>query len=159
MRRRLLPLLALAIVLPIAAPSAHAADGDFDAVVKHLETEYKASTNESIPFFVRIAVKFVKPAGVKSVKLKTFDRLTGTGGGDRLDALLRAKLAKDWQPVVRIFSKRHREQVFIYLRPAKSDVEILVVAVDEEDATVLKAKVDPDRLADFLGDIDAIASN
>jgi hypothetical protein len=147
---RLLRSAALAVLVAVAAPVAFAGDKDFDVVVKHLEARYKAKKRESLPFFARVAIKFVKPAGVKSFKLTTLDGLEGQAGGDALDALLRSKLHESWRPLVRVYSKREREQVFIYARPSKKDLELLVVAVDDEEATVVKAKVDPERASDLV---------
>ena len=147
---RMLRFAAIAIAVALAAPAAYAGDKELDAVVKHLETHYKAKKRASLPFFARVALKFVKPAGVKSFKLTTLEGLEGNAGGDALDALLRAKLHDSWRPLVRVYSTREREQVFIYARQVKKDLELLVVAVDEEEATVLKAKLDPERASDLV---------
>jgi hypothetical protein len=153
--RHLARALILVVAVAVAAPAARAGD-DFDAVVKFLRTQYGAEKRDGLPWIARVAIKIAKPAGVKSLKLQTLDGLSGAGGGERLDALLKSRLGADWRPLVRVYSKRDREHAFVYIRATKSDLEVMLVALDGDEATVLKAKVDPAKLDDLSN---AIAAN
>jgi hypothetical protein len=145
---------AVALALVVAALPAVAAAGDkeFDAVVRHIQTQYHAKKQDSLPFIARVALKFVHPAGVKSFKLTTLEQISGASGDAGLGAVVREKLSDDWHPLVRIYSRKEREQTYVYMRESGRDVELFVVTVDDEQATVVKAKLDVDSLADFVAD-------
>ena len=147
---RFVTAISVALLLALTAPAARAGDKDFDLVAGHIKREYKAQKRESLPFFARVAVKMARPAGVKSLKLTTFGGLSGTDGSAGLESVLREKLDSSWVPLVRVYSKREREQVYVYVRPAKKDIEILVVAIDRDEATVLKAKLDPEAASEWI---------
>jgi hypothetical protein len=148
-------LIALALVLTIPSAVARAGDRDFDAVVGHIKKQYHAKQQGSFGLgLARLAVKFAHPAGVKSIKLAILENLSGAVDNAGLDAVLRANLTEEWQPLVRIYSRKNREQTYVYLRPRGEDIEFFVVNVDGEDATVVKARIDPDSVADWIANSD-----
>ena len=141
----------VAVVVSLGSSVARAGDREFDAVVGHIKTHYHGKKQHGMPFgLARIAIKFAHPAGVKSLRVEVFENLSGEQDGTGLDTLLREKLADGWEPLVRIFSRKNREQTFVYTRPKGDDMEFFVVAVDGEEATVAKAQVDLDSLADWI---------
>lgn len=141
---------ALALAVAVVPAVASAGDKEFDAVVRHIQTQYHAKKQGSIPFLARMVLKVAHPAGVKSFKLTTLEQISGVDGNAGLDAVVREHLADDWRPLVRVYSRKERTQTYVYLRDRGNDVEIFVVAVDDEEATVVKAKVDVDSVAEFL---------
>jgi hypothetical protein len=149
-------LLALLMTLPSAV--ARAGDRDFDAVVSHIKKEYGAKRQSSLPFgLAGFVVRLAHPAGIKSIKVAILERIAGAAGNARLDAVVRDSLSADWQPIVRVFSRKEREQTYVYLRPRGGDMEFFVVAVDDEEATVVKAKVDLESAAEWLKSADWLA--
>lgn len=154
-RNTQIKLIALALVLAIPSAVARAGDRDFDAVVSHIKTQYHAKQQGSFGLgLARLAVKFAHPAGVKSIKLAILENLSGAMDSTGLDNLLRDKLTQDWHPIVRVYSRKTREQTYVYLRPRGDDIELFVVNVDDEDATVIKARIDVDSIADFIANSD-----
>jgi hypothetical protein len=141
----------LAVIVSVASPVARAGDREFDAVVGHIKKHYHGAKQNGFPFgLARLAVKFAHPAGVKSLRIAVFEHLSGTQDNAGLDALLREQLADGWEPIVRVFSRKDREQTYVYSRPKGDDMELFVVVVDGEDATVAKAQVDVDSLTDWI---------
>lgn len=155
-RNTFLQILVLVLAATVPSAVASAGDRDFDAVVTHIKNEYGAKKH-SMPFGVGFLVRMAHPAGVKRVKVAILDHLAGVGD-TRLDAVVRDALTPDWQPIVRVFSRKVREQTYVYLRPSGNDVEVFVVVVDDEEATVVKAMIDPESLADWLSHADWLAS-
>lgn len=148
-------LIALALVLTLPSAVAQAGDRDFDVVVNHIKQEYHATQQGSFGLgLARLAVKFAHPGGVKSIKLAIFENLSGATGNAGLDTILRENLTADWQPLVRVFKRKTREQTYVYARPRGNDMEFFVVAMDGDDATVVKAKVDMDSVAEWVASSD-----
>jgi len=141
----------LAVVVSVGSSVAKAGDHEFDAVVGHIKKHYHATKQHGMPFgLARIAVKFAHPAGVKSLRIEVFENLSGEQDNAGLDAVLREQLADGWEPLVRVFSRKDREQTFVYARPKGDDMEFFVVVVDGDQATVAKAQVDLDSLSDWI---------
>jgi hypothetical protein len=143
----------IALALALSASVARAGEKDFDLAVDHIKKQYHGKKQGGFGLFLaRVAVKMVKPAGVKSIKLAVFEQLSGADGGEALQAALRDGLSSEWRPLVRTYAKREREQTYIYVRPKDEDVEFLVVAVERDEATVVKVRIDPIKAAEWIED-------
>ncbi len=153
LRRTLL--YALMIVLLLAPGfSAEAKGKGFKDVVKHIEKNYRAKKTR-IPMLslANFAVKLIRPAGVKGFKLAVFEDqdFAGHPGAASFDQVMRESYKKDWQPLVRINSKRDgNSHTIIYTRAAGKDVQFAMVAMAEREAVVLEVKFNPDAAARFL---------
>jgi hypothetical protein len=134
------------------APAAKATDGEFDAIANHLKTKYQAK-KVKIPFLwvARFAVKIVRPAGVKSFDITIFENLKFSRAtlDEEMQAAMRNSLSAEWSPILRIRS-RNGEQVYMYMREAGKDVKIMFVTIENDEAVVIRAKFNPDKLADFV---------
>ncbi len=145
--------LALAALLSFGHYStAHAGDRAFDAISKHLKSQYKAKKRR-IPFLglASLAVKIIRPAGVKSVKLAIFEELSHApaAGSNDLSAILRNALSPEWQPLVRIRS-RDGEQMYIYATAEGKSIKLMLVSIGGTDAFVARVKINPDKLKAFV---------
>jgi hypothetical protein len=109
-----------------------------------------------IPGFglVRFAVWIVHPKGVQDVQLATFEgRARGDIDRDELELLLRQHADAGYQPLVQQHSRRTGELTLIWARPHGDMVEVLLLAHDPRDETVvLRAVVDPETIAREIGD-------
>jgi len=152
LRNRIVHMLAFALVMSTVSAVARAGDREFDAVVKHISREYHGKKQGGFALgLAGLAVKFAHPAGVKSIKLAVFEEISGPKESTGLASVVRDSLAPDWKPIVRVYSRNEREQTYVYVRPhGDDDVDIFVVAIDDEDATVVKARVDVNSLGDWL---------
>jgi len=128
--------------------------GEYKAIVSHLKTKYKAK-KVKIPFMwlARFAVSVVRPAGVKSFSVTMFENLKFSG--ETLDAemqtAMRNSFDANWSPILRVRS-RTGEQVYMYMREAGKSVKIAVVTIDKEQAAVIRATFNPEKLAEFIND-------
>ena len=154
-RRYALIILTTFIVAAAYSPSAAAQENrEFDLVASHVKTLYRARRKPT-PFMgiANLAVKVVRPAGVKSFKIATYEDLyspTSTGPVE-LNAGVRRALGEEWQPLVHIHA-RDGEQTVVYAREAEKDVKLLVVIVSGDEATVLRVKLSPKGLAKWMAD-------
>lgn len=145
----------LASVLLVPVSVARAADAEFDAVVRHIESTYKARRNDPGGMWLaRLAARLVHPKGVKSFRIAMFENLSGPRTDPGLEGILRDSLDASWRPIVKATSRVDLEQTFVYVRPSGSDFEVLVVTVDDEEATVVKATVDPKAVGSWMKELE-----
>ena len=151
-KRYIVYVLALMVALFFGYSTARAKDPEFDAITKHLKAQYKAKRRK-IPFMglANFAVKIIRPAGVKSIKVAIFEELSHApaAGNNELSAVMRGALSPEWLPLVRIRS-RNGEQMYVYARDAGESVKLMVVTIDGTDAVVARVKVNPQKLKEFL---------
>jgi hypothetical protein len=135
-----------------SSPATARAD-DFDSVVRNVRAAC-GGRKVGIPFLglARFATRFVRPAGVKSFKLAVFEDLTRAGDMSGLRAAIRQSLGPEWRPLVRVRSGRGAGQTHVYVRDAGDDLKVMVVTLDGDQATVIRAKVNPEALARFARD-------
>lgn len=131
---------------------ARAGDREFDPIVKHIKAQYRAKQRR-IPFFglARFAVKMIRPAGVKSIKVAIFEELSGApaAGDHALALVIGNSLGANWQPLARVRSKGG-EQTYVYARDAGSNIKLLVVSISGSEAVVARVKLNSDALAKWL---------
>ncbi len=153
-RKQILTAAALLFLAFSLAPSAaHAKGGEYKQIVRHLKTKYRAK-KVKIPFMwlARFAVSVVRPAGVKSISVTIFEDLKFSREtlDSEMQAAMRESFGDGWQPILRVRS-RTGEQVYMYMRDAgKNAVKISLVTIDKEQAAVIRATVNPDKLAEFM---------
>ncbi|MCA1624296.1 MAG: DUF4252 domain-containing protein [Acidobacteria bacterium] len=142
----------LILVFAFTAPTVSAKGDHYEAIVKHLKTKYQAK-KVKIPFIwvARFAVKVVRPAGVKSFSITMFENLQFSRAtlDEEMQSAMRNSLSADWSPILRVRS-REGEQVYMYMREEGNSVKIMLVTIDKNQAAVIRAKFNPEKLADFV---------
>lgn len=146
------------VLLALASNVARADDKSFSTVVKHIKSNYKAKQQSffGMMMFARLAVKVVKPAGVKNFKI-TLLRDLHYGEGPRpntpeFHAFIRSQIDPMWSPLVQYSSPREKQWTYVYALHEKEDIKVLVVAMQEHDAFVLQTKFSPAKLIEFMND-------
>lgn len=153
-KKNILAIMILVLAFTFAAPVAADAKGnEYKQIVRHLKTKYKAK-KVKIPFMflARFAVSIVRPAGVKSFSVTIFEDLKFSKEtlDEEMQAAMRDSFGADWSPILRVRS-RDGEQVYMYMRDAgKDSVKISLVTIDKEQAAVIRATINPDKLAEFM---------
>jgi hypothetical protein len=139
-------------LLTVSIQTANAQGKGYDKIVKHLETNYQAK-KVRIPFMwlAKIAVKVVRPAGVKSFNVTLFENLTFKRAtlDQEMQSAMSDSLGADWSPIIRVRS-REGEQVYMYMREEGENVRIMFVAIDKNNATVVRAKFNAEKFIEFL---------
>ena len=143
----------LFLLFTLNAPAAHAKGGEYKQIVRHLKTKYRAK-KVKIPFMwlARFAVSVVRPAGVKSFSVTIFEDLKFSKETVDLEmqAAMRDSFGAEWSSILRVRS-RTGEQVYMYMRDAgKDSVKISLVTINDKQAAVIRATINPDRLAEFM---------
>lgn len=152
MKKKLLPVVALSLFILFAAMPAQAKPSEYDAIVKHLKTRYKAK-KINIPFMwlARFAVSVSRPAGVKSFSVTLFKDLkfSYTELDKEMQAAMRNSFGPEWIPAIRVRTRKG-QQVYMYMREDRNVVKIALVTIDKQEAAIIRATFSPDRLADFI---------
>lgn len=135
-----------------AATEVRAGGNEFDAVCDYIEDTYQGD-KVKIPFMwlARMAVGIVRPAGVKSFKVTVYRNLKFSP--DSLDlemrGVMRNAFDSEWSPILRVISK-DGQQVYMNMREYKKQVKVLLVSIDGDEAVVVRARFNPDKLAEFI---------
>ena len=139
----------LSLMALFYAPVTVKAD-DFDTVVKNVRAAC-GGKRVRIPFLglAGFATKLVRPAGVKSFKLAVFEDVTRAGDVSGLGDAVGRSLGPEWRALVRVRTGRGAEQTHVYVREAGDNLKVMIVTLDGEQATVIRAKVNPEGLARF----------
>lgn len=154
-RNRILAAFALLlIVISFTSVETKAGSDESKAIAKHLKSKYKAK-KVKIPFMwlARFAVGVVRPAGVKSFSVTLYEDLQFSK--ETLDMemqkAMRSALSPEWTPIIRVRS-REGQQVYMYMREAGKNVRLMLVTIENNQAAVIRAKFNPEKLAEFIND-------
>ena len=149
----LLFLLSISFVAPAVA--AKGKPSEYDMIVRHLRSKYRAK-KVNIPFMwlARFAVSVVRPAGVKSFSITLFEDLKFSA--ESLDKEMQVAMrnsfsGEEWTSILRARSAEG-QQVYMYMREVGKSVKVALVAIDKENAAVIRATFSPERLAEFIND-------
>jgi hypothetical protein len=152
MKKIIISLFLATLLFTFFVPSASAKDKEYEAIAKHLQTSYQAK-KVSIPFMwlARFAVRIVKPAGVKSFSFTMFENLKFSRDSldSEMQSAMRNSLNPEWIPLLRIRS-RDGEQVYAYMRESGKDIKMMLVTINKDEAALIRATFNPDKLADFI---------
>jgi hypothetical protein len=143
--------------------AAHAKDEDFNSVVKMIEQFYRVR-HEGIPFLAKAGMKVATTAArikggeakriaeAGSIKVAVFEDQEFGGDFIKFRASLNDALNTTWIPLVQALSATSREQTYIFLRSAGDKFNVLVITIEERDATVVQVTLSEKNLALLLKD-------
>lgn len=155
-------ILAIAIVLT-TANAVHAKGDDFNSVVKMIEQFYRVK-HVGIPFLAKAGMKVATTAArirggqarqlaeAGSIKLAVFEDQAFAGDIIKFRNSLNEALKVTWMPLVQTLSVPNEEQVYIFLKEAGDKFDVLVITIEQRDATVVQVTLSPKNLALLLKD-------
>ena len=162
MPRTHIRIFAVAVLLALTNAT-YAKGDDFNAVVKMIEQFYGVK-HEGIPFLARAGMGAARTAArikggtarrfaeAGSVKLAVFEDQKFNGEFLKFRNTLNAALNETWSPLVQTVSATDNEQVYIYLREAGEKYNVLVITIEQRDATVVQVTLSPENLKLLLKD-------
>ena len=154
--------LVIAMVLT-AANLAQAKGDDFNSVVKMIEQFYRVK-HVGLPFLAKAGMKIgTTAARIKggqarriaeagSIKLAVFEDQAFNGDFAKFRGSLNEALNATWMPLIQTLSPQDQEQVYIFLRDAGEKINVLVITIEQRDATVVQVTLSPKNLALLLKD-------
>jgi len=141
----------------------HAKGDDFNSVVKMIEQFYRVK-HVGIPFLAKAGMKVATTAArikggeakriaeAGSVKLAVFENQDFNGDFTKFRSSLNGALNVTWMPLVQTLSAKDEEQVYIFLKDAGDKFNVLVITIEQRDATVVQVTISPRNLAQLLKD-------
>ena len=162
--------IAVFVMCFISMPVAQAKGDDFKSVVKLIEQFYGVK-HEGIPFLGKAAMKVVGTAArikggqarhlaeAGSIKLAIFEDQTFTGDFIKFRASLNAALSETWTPLVQTLSSNGEEQVYLFVREADQKFNVLVITIEQREATVVQINVSPKNLVQLMQDPEGSAKS
>jgi len=153
----------IAIAVVVLATPAHAKNDDFNSVVKMIEQFYRVK-HVGIPFLARAGMKAATTAArikggeakriaeAGSVKLAVFENQDFAGDFTQFRASLNEALTATWMPLIQTLSSKTDEQTYIFLRSAGEKFNVLVITIEQREATVVQVTLSPKNLALLMKD-------
>jgi len=87
-----------------------------------------------------------------SIKLAVFENQEFNGDFAKFRSSLNQALNDSWMPLIQTLSAAGEEQTYIFLRNAGDKTNVLVVTIDQRDATVVQVTLSAKNLALLLKD-------
>ena len=155
--------IAVFIVCFTTAPVVYAKGDDFNSVVKMIEDFYRVK-HVGIPFLAKAGMKVATTAArikggtarrlaeAGSIKLAVFENQEFNGDFAKFRNSLNQALNVSWMPLIQTISAGGEEQTYIFLRNAGDKTNVLVITIDERDATVVQVTLSAKNLALLLKD-------
>jgi hypothetical protein len=153
----------LVAMLFTTANVAHAKGDDFNSVVKMIEQYYRVK-HVGLPFLAKAGMKVATTAArikggdarrlaeAGSIKLAVFEDQAFEGEVIKFRSSLNEALNVTWMPLVQTLSATDNEQVYVFLKEAGDKFNVLVITIDQRDATVVQVTLSPKNLALLLKD-------
>jgi len=155
-------IVAVMVLAGLALPAQAAADDDFGRIVHHIEANYHVHRQHRwVMGLAGFTVKFWHVAGVKSLKGAIFENqpFVNAASDTRFDEVVRAAMDSGWQPLVQSWDRHTGERTYVYAQEVASkkgsDMKLLVVNLESNEAVVLQVKVDPEKLDEFIEETSA----
>ncbi len=140
---------------------------DFGSVVKMIEQFYHVK-HQGIPFLGRAGIKAATTAArikggtarqlaeAGSIKIAIFEdqEFDSAGRFAKFRNSMNAALSENWTPFVQTLSAKGEEQTYIFLRNAGDKFNVLVITIEQREATVVQVTLSPRNLALLLKDPD-----
>ena len=155
--------LLVAMMILTTVNAVQAKDDDFNSVVKMIEQFYRVK-HVGIPFLAKAGMKVATTAArikggqakriaeAGSIKLAVFEDQDFNGDFAKFRASLNEALNATWMPLLQTLSAQNEEQVYIFLRDAGEKFNVLVITIEQRDATVVQVTLSPKNLALLLKD-------
>lgn len=153
----------LVIAMFLTTANVSAKGDDFNSVVKMIEQFYRVK-HVGIPFLAKAGMKMATTAArikggeakriaeAGSVKLAVFENQEFNGDFTKFRASLNEAMNVTWLPLVQTLSGKDSEQVYIFLKDAGDKFNVLVITIEQRDASVVQVTLSPKNLALLLKD-------
>ncbi len=152
---RILTLAGLLLMSPLAS---RAGDRQFSAIVQRIQSHYQKRPMRFMGLLAFVANR-ARPEGVRNIQLAIFEDLDSSRhpADPDFDAFVQEIVGPEFRPFVRVRSRRDGEQTFVYAKELERDLELLVVTLEQDEACVVKMKVDPEGIRQWVDDPPAMS--
>jgi hypothetical protein len=155
------PLCSPLLIAVMASGAAYAGDGEFDRIVKAIESRY-GTKPVHVPFMglANFAVKVAHPEGAGAFHLAVFEGLKDLRSGEEdpgewreRDHFMDTLASKNLRPLVRVHSRHDGEATYIFMGPASKSgksTRLLIATFERDQATVIEVQANIEKLLDSM---------
>ncbi len=144
------------VVIIIAAfltTSVAAKPDPYKTMINHLKKRYNAKQMR-LPFVIGLAgfgARLYTKGAVKGLKVAIFkeqnfsEPITDPG----FESVFKSFDAS-WTPMIRFYSRKQMQRTYLYAKEAGKDFQVMITALQPDNAVVLTVKLNPEQLAKFI---------
>jgi hypothetical protein len=147
---------AAVLLVVMASGAAFGGDGEFDRIVKAIESHY-GTRPLHIPFLgvANFFVSVARPEGASGFKLAVFEGLQDLQSAEdpgewrQRDRFMDTLPGSNLHPLVRVHSRRNGEATYIFMGPASKSsksTRVLIATFERNEATVIEVKANIETL-------------
>jgi len=144
-------LIAAFLFMPLAG---YCGDGEFDRLVKAIESHYQTKPM-NIPFMgvASFVLHVAHPEGASGVRIAVFEDLKASESEWReRDHFMATLSGSTLHPFVQVHSHRSHEATYIFMGPAGKTSRLLIANFERDQATVVEVKADIEHLLRSIED-------
>jgi hypothetical protein len=151
--RGILAVCAVCAMLVLAIPCLGGNDQEFHAVVSAIETQYGAPPMR-IPMlgFATFCLRLAGTPVTAGLKIAVFENIRRANeiSSESLEQSIQMAVGDRWKPLVRVRSRDDGELTMVYTNPGDKQLKVLVVAIEEDQATVVQARVKASQMRKWM---------
>lgn len=141
------------LILSFVAVGVSAKPDPYKLMVNHLKKRYNAKQMR-LPFVIGLAsfgARIYTRGAVKGLKVAIFkeQNFTETIKDPGFESIFRTFDAS-WTPMIRSYSRKQLQRTYLYAKEVGKDFQIMVAALQPDNAVVLTVKLNPAALARFI---------
>ena len=121
-----------------------AEDPEFGRVVRQVESYFHVKrTHIPLLGFIKPVLWIAHPAGARCVEMAIFEDQDFSRGlkDAEFERLINKSVNQNWQPLVRVHSRRDREQTTIYARDMGKNFKLMIITLEPSEAVVTQVKL------------------
>lgn len=141
------------LIVSFVAVGVSAKPDPYKQMVNYLKKRYNAKQMR-LPFVIgiaSIAARIYTRGAVKGLKVAIFkeQNFTETIKDPGFESVFRTFDAS-WTPMIRFYSRKELQRTYLYAKEVGKDFQIMVAAIQADNAVVLTVKLNPVQLAKFI---------
>ncbi len=143
----------IVIILSFITATVAAKPDPYKMMINHLKKRYNAKQMR-LPFVIGLAsfgARMYTKGAVKGLKVAIFkeQNFTETIKDSGFESVFKS-FDTSWSPMIRFYSRKQMQRTYLYAKEAGKDYQVMITALQPDNAVVLTVKVNPAQLAKFI---------
>jgi VWFA-related protein len=141
------------IIASILAATVVAKPDPYKLMVNHLKKKYNAKQMRLPPIMglVSFGARLYTKGAVKGLKVAIFkEQNFSTPLQDPEFETVFKSFDASWSPMIRFYSRKQMQRTYLYAKEVGKDYQVMITAMQPDNAVVLTVKVNPEQLAKFI---------
>jgi len=151
--KKAFPISIFIAALLLSSTPVSAEDPEFGRVVRQVESYFHVKrTHIPLLGFIKPVLWIAHPAGARCVEMAIFEDQDFSRGlkDAEFERLINKSVNQDWEPLVRVHSRRDSEQTLIYAKDLGKNFKLMIITVEPTEAVVIQVKLSSQELIKWL---------